>query len=200
MAVSGRPALLLCVELTTLHLQPPSRDPQQIVVHALFSDAAAAAVLVPGDRGYRLREVASVTDSRFADHMTWDVTGTGFRMGLSPRVPDVLAAHVRDLVTGLLGRHGLELSDVDGWAVHPGGPRILDVVADRLGLAEPAMTASRDTLAVHGNCSSPTVLMILQELLGRPGGAPGVVVALAFGPGLTLYAALLTRAGARTTE
>jgi predicted naringenin-chalcone synthase len=190
-AVSGRPALLLCVELTTLHVQPPSRDPQQIVVHALFSDAAAAAVLLPGRGRYPVCEVASVTDSRFADYMTWDITGAGFRMGLSPKVPDVLAMHVSDLVTGLLDRHGMTLSDVDGWAVHPGGPRILDVVADRLGLTGEAMAASRGTLAGHGNCSSPTVLMIMQRLVDQPGGAPEVIVALAFGPGLTLYAALL---------
>ncbi|TDB70325.1 type III polyketide synthase, partial [Micromonospora sp. KC723] len=46
----GRPALLLCAELTSLHIQPASArlDTQQIVSHALFSDAAVAAVLVPG--------------------------------------------------------------------------------------------------------------------------------------------------------
>ena len=37
-----RPAVLLCVELTSLHLQPPDGDTGQVVVHALFGDAAAA--------------------------------------------------------------------------------------------------------------------------------------------------------------
>jgi predicted naringenin-chalcone synthase len=196
-AVSGRPALLLCVELTSLHVQPVDQDPQQIVVHSLFSDAAAAVVLLPGASGYALRDVVSLTDSRFADHMTWDVTGTGFRMGLSPRVPDVLAMHVRDLVADLLARHGLTIADVDGWAVHPGGPRILDVVTERLALPASAVAASRRVLAEHGNCSSPTVLMIVDELLRRPGGAPRTVVMLAFGPGLTLYGALLSWGGGR---
>jgi len=151
-AARGRPALLLCAELTSLHVQPPTPDPQQIVAHALFSDAAAAVVLVPATSGgYAVREVTAVTDTATADQMTWDVTDFGFRMGLSPRVPDVLAAHVGPLVTGLLDRHGLGIGDVDGWAVHPGGPRILDVVERELGLAAAEMAASRATLAAHGS-------------------------------------------------
>ncbi|MBM0227618.1 MULTISPECIES: type III polyketide synthase [Micromonospora] len=190
----GRPALLLCAELTSLHIQPAGArvDTQQIVSHALFSDAAVAAVVVPGGRGYALREVASVTDTSTADHMTWDVTDTGFRMGLSPKVPQVLSRHVRGLVDGLLARHGRTSSEVDGWAVHPGGPRILNVVERELALPPEALAASRAVLDEHGNCSSPTVLLILDRLLRAP-APPDRIVMLAFGPGLTLYAALLER-------
>ncbi|MGE5830255.1 MAG: type III polyketide synthase [Micromonosporaceae bacterium] len=186
----GRPAVLLCVELPSLHVQPPTVDPQQVVAHALFSDAAVAAVLVPGSGPHGVQEVASVTDAASADHMTWQVTDLGFRMGLSPHVPDVLAHHVGPLVHDVLGRHDLSVSDVDGWAVHPGGPRILDVVQHGLGLSRDALAASRACLAEHGNCSSPTVLLILDALRrARPGAHP--LVLLAFGPGLTLFCALI---------
>jgi predicted naringenin-chalcone synthase len=193
----GRPALLLCAELTSLHLQPAAGRAgiQQIVSHALFSDAAAAVVLTPGDKppfGYAVREVAAVTDSTTADHMTWEVTDLGFRMGLSPRVPDVLAVHVRKLVVDLLARHGLRIDDVDGWAVHPGGPKILDVVQERLALDDSALAASRNVLAAYGNCSSPTVLLVLNALRRRA-APPRRIVMLAFGPGLTLYGSLLER-------
>ncbi|MGC1214087.1 MAG: type III polyketide synthase [Micromonospora sp.] len=192
----GRPALLLCAELTSLHIQPAGAraDTQQIVSHALFSDAAVAAVVVPGGGGYALREVTSVTDTSTADHMTWEVTDTGFRMGLSPKVPQVLSHHVRGLVDDLLARHGRTASEVDGWAVHPGGPRILNVVERELALPPDALAASRATLNEHGNCSSSTVLLILDRLR-RAAAPPERVVMLAFGPGLTLYAALLERAG-----
>jgi alkylresorcinol/alkylpyrone synthase len=187
----GRPAVLLCLELTSLHVQPPTADAEQIVAHALFSDAAAAVVVLPGfGSGLELVDVVAVTDVATADHMTWDVTDLGFRMGLSHRVPDVLDGHVSQLVDDLLARHGLTREDVDGWAVHPGGPRILDVIQTRLGLTDADLAASRGVLAEHGNCSSPTVLMILSAL-----GPRQRVVALAFGPGLTLYAALFARAG-----
>jgi alkylresorcinol/alkylpyrone synthase len=147
-------------------------------------------VVMPGGPGYAVREVAAVTDTSTADHMTWDITDLGFRMGLSPKVPHVLSLHVAKLVDDLLARHGLTRSDVDGWAVHPGGPRILNVVEKELALPGGALDASRATLAENGNCSSPTVLLILERLRRLP-SPPRTVMMLAFGPGLTLYAALL---------
>ena len=187
-----RPAVLLCLELTSLHVQPPGEERDQLVSHALFGDAASAVVLRPSGDGLRVVDVVARTDPATADHMTWDVTDLGFRMGLSPRVPAVLARHVRDVVHGLLDRNGLTAADVDAWAVHPGGPRILDVVADRLDLPDGALDASRRVLAERGNCSSATVLMVLDALRAEGRPRPGkAAVALAFGPGLTLYAALL---------
>ncbi len=187
-AARSRPAVLLCCELTSLHVQPAQRDLEQVVAHALFSDAAAAVVVEPGaGRGRRLAGVVARTDASTADLMTWDVTDLGFRMGLSPRVPDVLSRHVGDVVHELLAGAGLRPEDVAGWAVHPGGPRIIDVVRDELGLTEDQVAASRRVLSEYGNCSSATVLLVLQEMAD----VDGPVVAMAFGPGLTLYAALL---------
>jgi alkylresorcinol/alkylpyrone synthase len=204
-----RPAVLACVELSSLHLQPPTTDLEQIVAHALFSDAAAAVVLEPGGlgglgvsadlgvgpaKGLAVIDIAAHTVADAASLMTWSITDTGFRMTLDRQVPDVLARHVGPAIDDLLTRNGLRRGDVQAWAVHPGGPRILDVVADRLGLAEDDLDASRRVLAEHGNCSSATLLLVLSELCRRPlePGAP--MVAMAFGPGLTLYACLLRRA------
>lgn len=191
-----RPAVLLCLELTSLHAQPATDDLAQVVTHALFADAAAAVVLRPGGDGPRVVDIAARTDHATADHMRWDITDLGFRMGLSPEVPAVLAAHVRPLIGDLLARHGLTVADVGGWAVHPGGPRILDTVERELGLPPEALAASRAVLRERGNCSSATVLAILDELrrAGQPRPGAPVVVA-AFGPGLTLYAALLSGTG-----
>ena len=213
-----RPAVLLCCELTSLHAQPPSQPPGspasagtggrveglrlaaapddrgQVVSHALFGDGAAAVVVTPDPqaRSLEILDVAALTDPGTSDLMTWDVTDLGFRMGLSPEVPRVLARHVRGHVTALLHRHGYTVDDVDAWAVHPGGPRILDTVVEQLGLPPESVDASWAVLAEYGNCSSTTVLLVLDALrsLGRPrAGRPAVVTA--FGPGLTLYTALL---------
>jgi alkylresorcinol/alkylpyrone synthase len=239
----GRPAVLLCVELSSLHLQPPTDDLEQVVAHSLFSDAASAVVVEPaciaaspalaaaspapspaspaapgslggggaegsggggaegsgggGARGFSasaltIVDVAARTDAATADYMTWDVTDFGFRMGLSRRVPEVLARHVRPLVDSLLAANGVAIEQVAGWAVHPGGPSILDVVAEELDLPADALQESRHVLAEDGNCSSATVLLVLDRIRRRRPLPPGsFVVALAFGPGLTLYAALL---------
>ena len=201
--VRRRPAVLLCLELTSLHVQPRPGDEEraairgaveidQVVAHALFADAAAAVVLAPDAPGLVLVDAVARTDVTTSDHMTWDVTDLGFRMGLSPRVPDVLSRHTAPVVDQLLRRYGLGATEVAGWAVHPGGPRILDVVAGALGLPPAALGPSYGVLRDFGNCSSATVLLVLQRLRAdRPPGPGEALVMMAFGPGLTLYVALL---------
>jgi predicted naringenin-chalcone synthase len=189
----GRPAVVLCLELTSLHLQPAAtrHDRGQLVAHALFGDGAAAVVLEPdAPAGLAVLDTTAVTAAATSELMTWDVTDRGFRMTLSPKVPDVLAEHVAQATSTLLAPRALGPADVAGWAVHPGGPRIVEVVRERLGLSLDAVAASRTVLAERGNCSSATVLLVLPRLRDqlRPGDP---VVAMAFGPGLTLCSALL---------
>lgn len=188
----GKTSVLLCLELSSLHLQPPTGEVDQVIAHALFADAAAAAALVPGRSGLRLVDVVARTDIASAEMMTWDVTDHGFRMGLSPRIVDVLERNVGGLIADLLSRHGVAREQVRAWAVHPGGPKILDVVAERLSLNHHQLEDSRSVLRDFGNCSSATVLLILDRIVRERSLTDGdPVVALAFGPGLTLYAALL---------
>jgi len=200
----SKPAVLLCLELTSLHVQPATdtgrsgrptgEDLQQMVAHALFSDAAAAVVVEPGVSGFQFVDSVARTDVGTADHMTWDVTDLGFKMGLSPAVPDVLARHARPVVEQLLSRNGLAVEDVAGWAVHPGGRRIVEVVGEVLGLGEADLAPSYDVLRDVGNCSSATVLLVLERLRSsREIGLGEHVVAMAFGPGLTLWTVLLRR-------
>lgn len=208
-AVNGKPAVLLCLEITSLHTQPRSAtlhagDPsiddfEQVVAHSLFADGAAALVVSPkptpargGVRPVEIVDIAAVTDSAVSDHMAWTITDSGFRMRLSAKVPAVLEAHVVGIVENLLAKHDLDRSDVGGWAVHPGGARILQKVARRLGLTEEEMAPSYEILNEYGNCSSPAVLIVLQRLLQTRPVPPGkAIIALGFGPGLTIFAALL---------
>jgi alkylresorcinol/alkylpyrone synthase len=185
--------LLLCLELCSLHVQDDNHEVDQIIAHSLFSDAAAAVAVRPGGTGLEVVDVAARTDIDSSALMTWDVTDRGFRMGLAREIPQVLERHAGPLVGSLLARHGLSAKEVAGWAIHPGGPRILEAVAAPLGLGEDDLDVSRSVLRDYGNCSSPTVLLVLQRLLERrPLRAGDHVVCVAFGPGLTLYGALLT--------
>ena len=184
----SRPAVLLCCELTSLHVQPAQPDLEQVVAHALFSDAAAAVVVEPGAaRGRRLAGIVARTDPSTADHMTWDVTDLGFRMGLSPRVPTCSPG------TSAASSRSCSTAPGCGSRTSPAG-RCTPVArasstssATSWAWPRTQMAASRRVLAEHGNCSSATVLLVLDELAD----VDGPVVAMAFGPGLTLYAALL---------
>ena len=185
----SRPAVLLCCELTSLHVQPAQPDLEQVVAHALFSDAAAAVVVEPGaGRGRRLAGIVARTDPSTADHMTWDVTDLGFRMGLSPRVPDVLARHVGGVVDELLDRGraaGRGRRRLGGAPRRPADPRRRPRRAGSgrgADGAPPAGCSPSTATARRRRCC-----WCSQELAD----VDGPVVAMAFGPGLTLYAALL---------
>jgi predicted naringenin-chalcone synthase len=120
--------------------------------------------------------------------MGWTVGDHGFEMGLSRRVPRLIAGHLRPWLESWLSDNGLSLADVKSWAVHPGGPKIVSAVEETLALSAEALAPSRAVFAQYGNMSSPTVLFILKRL--RDLGAPRPCVALGFGPGLVAEAAL----------
>ncbi|MGW1025248.1 type III polyketide synthase [Streptomyces sp. NPDC002577] len=192
-----RPAVLVNAELSSLHLQPPPWEGDQLVVHALFGDAVTATVIQPGPaaargRGLQVVDIVAHTDTEHEDYMLWNVGDHGFQMSLSPQVPEVLERLVPDAVSALLARHSLGLADVNWWAVHPGGRRIIDAVESSLGLTPDDVAASRYVLRRHGNCASASLPLVMEELQRRTPLAAGQYgLAMAFGPGLTFYAALL---------
>ncbi|MGL3199303.1 MULTISPECIES: 3-oxoacyl-[acyl-carrier-protein] synthase III C-terminal domain-containing protein [Curtobacterium] len=181
--------LVVCAELCTLHVRT-SDDPDQIVSNSVFGDGAAAAVVAAGGPGLRIDDFATSVVSEGADDMAWNIGDEGFEMVLSTAVPKLIGEHVAAAVAPLLG--GAPAAAVPTWAVHPGGRAILDRTEEALGLPADALTASRTVLREHGNMSSATVLFVLAEALGSglEDGAP--IVALAFGPGLTVECARLT--------
>lgn len=190
-SASGKGTLLACVELCTLHLQPPTSREEAVQV-AIFGDGAAAALVAPGTSGPALVDARTLTVPDSRERMRWQVADDGFRMWLSPRVPALVQRAVGSFTAGLLSPHGLQVGDIAHWVVHPGGPEILDRVQRRLGLPEDALASSWETLADGGNRSSATVLFVLERLLASGEVAPGDwIVLLAFGTGLTLEALLL---------
>ena len=193
-AESEARVLVVAVELCSLHFAY-GFEPQQIVANALFADGAGAAVLV-GDEVttgkapvLRLRSTGSCLLPDSSDAMSWRIGDHGFVMTLSPRVPTIIQQHLRPWLTDWLGQHGLAIDDVDRWAIHPGGPRVLESVIDALELDRGAADVSRRVLEQHGNMSSATILFILRELAAEGAGS-GPIVALGFGPGLVAEAML----------
>jgi predicted naringenin-chalcone synthase len=189
----GSHVLICSVELCSLHFAYKA-SPDAWVPNALFADGAAAAILGhakeenPAEH-WTVQALGSMLFPDSADVMTWRIGNHGFEMTLSPRVPELIQTFLKPWVETWLGRQGLQLHDVRSWAIHPGGPRILDAVTASLALPEAMIVESRQVLADHGNMSSATILFILDALVKS--GKPAPCVALGFGPGLTVEAALL---------
>ncbi|MFF9851125.1 type III polyketide synthase [Streptomyces litmocidini] len=217
--LDGRPggtALLLSTELCSLTLQRADTSMANLVAGGLFGDGAAALVAVGRDRSPASSRTASrpSASSRTApqpsgssvpsvvaarsrlypgtEHLLgWDVGDWGFRMVLGPELPALVGLHVTEEVESFLAAHDLKPGDVGAWICHPGGPKVLDALAEGLGLPGPALAASRRALAAHGNLSSASVLQILKDTQAHrpPPGTIGLM--LAFGPGFSSELVLL---------
>jgi predicted naringenin-chalcone synthase len=201
--------LVGAVELCSLH-QQYCDDSEQLVANALFADGAAAAVLgypastsglddahgnavaTPPPWTWRIVSTFSQRIPNTDQLMSWRIGNHGFQMTLSPKVPAVIEAELDAAMNGWLTPLGLTTGDIRHWAIHPGGPRILDAVGQALGLAESQLQPSRDILAHYGNMSSPTVMFIVESISRENLEHPWCVM-LGFGPGLHMEAILLHR-------
>jgi prepilin-type processing-associated H-X9-DG protein len=183
--------LLCATELCSPHYHY-NWDPQKMIANALFADGSAAVVGVPIQRApadaWKLAACGACVFPDSLDAMTWNVGDHGFVMTLSKRVPSLIASNLRPWMEKWLAGQGLSLREVVSWAIHPGGPRILEAAEEALGLPRETTWVAREVFASHGNMSSPTVLFILDELRRRH--APRPCLALGFGPGLAAEAAL----------
>lgn len=192
----GARAAVFLAELCTLHLKPGENADEQVVVNSLFADGAirfdASAERRP--RSFALLDSAEAVLPGSEREMTWRLEDSSFRMTLSREVPRRVGAAVPGFVARLLRRNGLSLSRVDRFAIHPGGPLVIDQVLRALGLPSGSAAHSREVLRRRGNMSSATLPHIWAEMLADPAVRPGeTVLSLAFGPGLTLAANLLRK-------
>ena len=186
-------------ELCSLHLDPGDHSAEQIVIQSLFADGFIRYSLCEDDRAPGLRLLA--LDERIlpasSESMAWALSDHGMQMTLASDVPDRVAGSLRPFVADLYARAGMTLGEHlprTVFAVHPGGPKIIDRVREVLELGEAQVQTSRDVLFDHGNMSSATVPHIWMRIVADANVAPGTpVLSLAFGPGLTVCGALLSK-------
>ncbi|KAL3742638.1 hypothetical protein ACJRO7_018022 [Eucalyptus globulus] len=80
------------------------------------------------------------------------------------------------------------------WAVHPGGPAIMNKLENTLKLRSDKLECSRKALMDYGNVNSNTIFYVIEnmrdELMKREGGEEWGL-ALAFGPGVTFEGILM---------
>ncbi|MEO3472219.1 type III polyketide synthase [Roseomonas sp. CAU 1739] len=173
--------VVICLELCSLHLQG-STAIEQLLSFLIFADGCATALVTAEPVGLRVDGFHAGLVPQAADQITWHIGDSGFDMQLSGLVPFTVAHVLPTICDAMLG--GARPSDVDLWAVHPGGRSILDAVAHGLDLPDGTLGESRAVLRDHGNMSSATVMFVLRDMMARQ--QPGQFgCAIAFGPGVS---------------
>jgi alkylresorcinol/alkylpyrone synthase len=180
-------AAVVAVELCSLTLQHDDLSVANLISSGLFGDGAGAALVAGAQvecRGPRILATRSVFYPDTEQVMGWDISEKGFRIVLSREVPVVVEQFFANDVDAFLGAQGLSRTDISGWILHTGGPRILEATAEALKLPAGALDASWACLRRTGNLSSASVLLVLEEfLLNRRQPAGSYSLMAAMGPG-----------------
>lgn len=194
-AYPSQTAVLLSVELCSLTLQRDDVSVANVIASGLFGDGAAAVVLRGADApdaGPAVAATRSVFYPNTERIMGWDFVDAGFKVVLSPKVPELVTENIRADVDGFLAAHGLDRSQVNHWIAHTGGPKVLQAFERALELPDAALRRSWASLRGVGNLSSASVLFVLSELLESGEARPGDVgLLMAMGPGFCAELVLL---------
>ena len=124
--------------------------------------------------------------------MGWDIVDSGFKVVLSPQVPQLVRTRIRGDVDAFLAAQGVGRSDLRHFICHSGGPRVLEAFEESLELPREALRRSWESLQSVGNLSSASVLFVLRDLLDSGEARPGDLgLLLAMGPGFCSELVLL---------
>lgn len=187
--------LIVCTELCSIHFQKNNTE-DNILANALFADGSAALLMKskPSSRiNLKVKSFFADLATEGANDMAWKIGDFGFEMLLSSYVPDIINKGIHQLIQKLLDQTKIDRTEIDYFAIHPGGKKILEAIEKALKIQPVQNACAYHVLNQYGNMSSPTVLFVLKELFNSFGLADHSkkVLSVAFGPGLTLESMIL---------
>ncbi len=196
-------------ELCSLHLNLIDHSPEQLVVQSLFGDGYIRYSLLnsafESDESSELfsgpkLEVFSVHEEILPNSlgsMTWKTSDWGMKMTLSKDVPKRIAEEIPGFIQRLMKRAQVSSDEIFQkaiFAIHPGGPRIIDQLQEILQLSEDQIIHSKSVFYNYGNMSSATLPHIWDSIVKSSDVSTGQwIISLAFGPGLTAFGALMRK-------
>lgn len=187
--------VIVATELCTLHFQD-EYTPDNAASSLLFADGSAAVLVsntITSANAVSLNGFYSQVAYKGKEDMAWQLSTKGFLMTLSGYIPQLIEEDITTLVDRALTHYGLQKQSITHWCVHPGGPKILEVIEKKLSLEKDDLCRSRKVLAEYGNMSSPTILFVLKDMLKNLPAKPCNIMGIAFGPGLTMETFIVTR-------
>ncbi len=194
---SQKPVDVFHSELCTLHFSTQDFTPEQLIVQSLFADGYIGYKCSPTYLDQPSFKILAVGESRIADSeedMTWVPGDKKFNMSISRDVPLKLAMNIHEGLDAIFAKAGVDKDTMmkDAiFAIHPGGPKILEQVSMLLELRDNQIQESKEVLRTKGNMSSATLPHIWQQVLNNDNYTNGQkIISLAFGPGLSLFGAV----------
>lgn len=162
----GARVLVVCSESMVVCFHGPTEGA------ALFGDGAVA-LIVGADPDESIErpifQIVRATQTYLPnseDAITGPLREIGMDLALRKDIPELISKDIDKVLKEALSEFGVKIGDWNSifWAVHPGGPAILDQVEAKLGLKEDKFNATRHVMNEFGNMISASVLFVLDEL------------------------------------
>jgi alkylresorcinol/alkylpyrone synthase len=182
-AMPGARVMFLVVELCALTFRKDDLTKSNVVAAALFGDGAAGAILSTGGEGPGFGASGEHTWPNSLDIMGWDVQDDGLKAIFSQSIPALVGNEFRKVLHAFLQRNDIKLADVERFACHPGGAKVLDALEEAFGIPNGALADSRAVLRDYGNMSAVTAIVVLERM--RPRENPKRTLMSALGPGFS---------------
>ena len=182
-AMPGSRVLFLVVELCALTFRKDDLSKSNIVAAALFGDGAAGCILSSDGNGLEIGASGEYTWPASLDVMGWEVEEDGLKARFATSIPSLVARDFRRIAGDFARANDIDLSDIDAFACHPGGAKVLDALETALSLAPGALAESRATLRDFGNMSAATAMFVLKAMEQRNPRERRMMTAL--GPGFS---------------
>jgi alkylresorcinol/alkylpyrone synthase len=182
-AMPGTNVLLLVVELCALTFRKDDVSKSNIVATALFGDGAAGAILSTEGEGPEIGATGEYTWPNSLDIMGWEIEEDGLKARFATSIPGLVARDFRKVANDFARKNDIDLNDIDAFACHPGGAKVLDALEDALSLERGALQESRSVLRDYGNMSAATAMFVLKRLEAR--NRPERRMMTALGPGFS---------------
>jgi alkylresorcinol/alkylpyrone synthase len=179
----GSRVLFLVVELCALTFRKNDLTKSNFVATALFGDGAAGAILSTEGAGPAFGASGEYTWKDSLGIMGWEVEEDGLKALFSQSIPTLVANDFTTILHAFLARNDLKLTDIDRFACHPGGAKVLDALEDAFQIERGALTESRSVLRDYGNMSAVTALFVLERMDWRKKDQRILMTAL--GPGFS---------------
>jgi alpha-pyrone synthase len=164
-------ALIVCLELSSVNAVFDD-DLNDIIIHSLFGDGCAAAVIgassaetLIGRGKFVIKDNFSHLVKNTEDGITLGVKDNGITCLLSRHLPDYIEDGVGTIVKDFLATHQMTKGDIDLWAVHPGGRKIIEKVQLSLGLDDEQVADSWEILREYGNMLSCSILFVMERMM-----------------------------------
>lgn len=185
-------------EMCALHMNALAQTPEQFIVQSLFADGhikyTASAKPSPHAKSLKVLAIHEQIISESQEDMSWVPTSWGMQMNLSREVPTKIKSSIKPFLNELLKKANLSVADLAAaeFAIHPGGPKIIDTVKDVLELSEDKVLQSKAILFERGNMSSATLPHVWERMLASEQSKAGTkIISFAFGPGLTVFGSVM---------